>query len=103
MQVTFNTYNCSKPNFGNNKSYTLGYNHGKNDGIKGSRTFPDYGEEEILKEEYDSGYNNGYKIGKESRKNEKYVTVTDVIQELIENGMPKDRAIEFAASCYGGW
>ena len=104
MQITFNTYNISRPTFAqNSRSYNMGFNHGKNDGLVGARSFQKRDEDiEINSEDYEKGYNKGYNIGKAGRMSDT-VTVNDVIQDLVSSGTPRKQAIEFVSQYLGGW
>ena len=59
-------------------------------------------EEEAYKCGYEKGYNKGYNVGKAGRLSDT-ATVNDVIQELVDNGTPRDQAIKFASQYLGGW
>lgn len=104
MRVSLNINNFSKPSFAQkSQSYNYGFNHGKNDGLVGSRSEVTHDDKlDINVEEYEKGYNSGYNIGKSCRFSET-TTVTDIIQELIDNGTPRNEAMKFVSQYLGGW
>lgn len=104
MQINFNTYKISRPSFSQDeRSYNMGFNHGKNDGLVGSRSVQDKDESiELNTDDYEKGYNKGYNFGKMQRPNDT-TTVADVIQDLVNNGKTRKEATEFVAMYLGGW
>ena len=104
MRITFNPYNLSRTSFSqNSQSYNWGFNHGKNDGLVGSRSNPKQDKNiEMNKEEYEKGYSRGYSIGKSQRQFDT-TTISDIIQELVDNGTPREQAVYFASQYLGGW
>ena len=104
MQINFNTYKISRPSFAHDeRSYNMGFNHGKNDGLVGSRSIQKKDKSiELSTDDYEKGYNNGYNLGKMQRSNDT-TTVADVIQDLVNNGKTRKEATEFVAMYLGGW
>lgn len=100
MQIKFN---INKQSFGYSKQYKNGLVAGKIDGYNGKSDYkinPHYTETE--QKDYETGYNVGYQKGQKSRKGNT-VTTSDVIQDLVNSGTPRDQAIQFVASAFGGW
>ena len=97
MQISFNTSYITPVTFGKKtKAYTQGYTHGKQDGIIGKAIHFREKKALIDKEEYDEGYNKGYKDGKR-RRDDKSITRTDMLQYFVVRGMARTDAKELIA------
>ena len=94
MQISFNTSYTNSINFGKNtKSYDLGYTHGKKDGLIGKYLHLQEKKLFVNKEEYDDGYNKGYRAGMKQRVPD-VMTKTDILQYFVVRGMSRNHAKE---------
>lgn len=85
------------------QTFDKGIIDGIKDGMEGriSSYKKSFDTEKDSDKEYEEGYNKGYRQGKE-KSGRNYASMGDVIQDWINEGIPRNKAIEYTSNMFGG-